>query len=326
MERTGGFVTGGEPAPLFYCIQPLILWQLCLLLLQFVEVVIGLRVGSRYIIAYSHSWECFVILYYFLNELHEFNWGMLHNGCDFVSIWCSTFAKTWKIHLLNPFVKEIKELRLHLVRVKVFPENRYFLEMLFSWKENVFMCLVAFQKMFRKIFSNVWLCSWKYHRKHIFYLLLTFSHIFSVTKWIHNIIHSSKYKQNPEKNHQIRTHEGEIAIAISIEIGEIAIAIDANQRSHDCADRRGAGDHAMVFGMLTDHADRRSAGDHANRSLSLSLSGFCLRGFFLSVALSLFCTCYGKCLKVKQFYKMIFGSTSANFGQTEIIFLKIYFP
>ena len=108
MERTGGFVTGGEPAPLFYRIQPLILRQLCLLLLQFVEVVIGLRVGSRYIIAYSHSWECFVILYYFLNELHEFNWGMLHNGCDFVSIWCSTFAKTWKIHLLNPSVKEIK--------------------------------------------------------------------------------------------------------------------------------------------------------------------------------------------------------------------------
>ena len=40
--------------------------------------------------------------------------------------------------------------------------------------------------MFRKIFSDVWLCSWKYHRKHIFYLLLTFSHIFSVAKWIYN--------------------------------------------------------------------------------------------------------------------------------------------
>ena len=61
------------------------------------------------------------------------------------------------------------------------------------------MCLVAFQKMFRKIFSDVWLCSWKYHRKYIFYLLLTFFHIFSVTKRIHNIIHSSKHKQNPEK-------------------------------------------------------------------------------------------------------------------------------
>ena len=49
--------------------------------------------------------------------------------------------------------------------------------MLFSGKENVFMCLVAFQKMFRKVFSDVWLCSWKYHRKHIFYLLLTFSQL-----------------------------------------------------------------------------------------------------------------------------------------------------
>ena len=73
--------------------------------------------------------------------------------------------------------------------------------MLFSGKENIFMCLVAFQKMFRKIFSGVWLCSWKYHRKHIFYLLLTFSHIFSVAKQLYNIIHSSiqKHKQNPEK-------------------------------------------------------------------------------------------------------------------------------
>ena len=49
--------------------------------------------------------------------------------------------------------------------------------MLFSGKKNVFMCLVAFQKMFWKIFSGVWLCSWEYHRKHIFYLLLTFSRL-----------------------------------------------------------------------------------------------------------------------------------------------------
>ena len=57
-----------------------------------------------------------------------------------------------------------------------------------------------------------------------------------------------------------------------------------------------------------------------------ALSFFCSRGFFLSVALSLFCACYGKCLKVKQLCKMISGSTSANFGQTKIIFRKIYFP
>ena len=49
--------------------------------------------------------------------------------------------------------------------------------MLFFEKENVFMCLVEFQKIFRKIFSGVWLCSWKYYRKHIFYLLVTFSRL-----------------------------------------------------------------------------------------------------------------------------------------------------
>ena len=77
------------------------------------------------------------------------------------------------------------------------------------------MCLVAFQKMFWKIFSDVWLYSWKYHKKYIFYLLLTFSHIFSVTKRIYNIIYSSKHKQNPEKNHQIQTNEGEITVGAS---------------------------------------------------------------------------------------------------------------
>ena len=136
--------------------------------------------------------------------------------------------------------------------------------MLFSRKENIFMCLVAFQKMFRKIFSNVWLCSWKYHVKHIFYLLLTFSHIFSVTKRIHNIIHSSKHKQNPKKNHQIQTNIGEIAIVI----GEIAISIHDRDRDRD----------------------RHRSARCLDRSLSLSLAAFvrwvCFVVFWLSVFLS----------------------------------------
>ena len=37
--------------------------------------------------------------------------------------------------------------------------------MLFSGKENVFMCLVAFQNIFRKIFSGIWKRSWKRRRK-----------------------------------------------------------------------------------------------------------------------------------------------------------------
>ena len=49
-------------------------------------------------------------------------------------------------------------IRLCLVRVKYFSENKYFSEMLFFEKENIFKCLVAFQKMFWKIFSSVWLC------------------------------------------------------------------------------------------------------------------------------------------------------------------------
>ena len=53
---------------------------------------------------------------------------------------------------------------------------------IFSGKENIFKCLVAFQKLFWKIFSGIWLYSWKYSRKPIFIMFLTFfhvSHIFS---------------------------------------------------------------------------------------------------------------------------------------------------
>ena len=99
-------------------------------------------------------------------------------------------------------------LRLRLVRVKVFPENRYFPKMLFSGKENVFMCLVAFQKMFRKIFFDVWLCSWKYHRKHIFYLLLTFSQL--PNEYVLSFI-----PKNTNKTQKRSHFLGEIAIAIS---------------------------------------------------------------------------------------------------------------
>ena len=49
------------------------------------------------------------------------------------------------------------DLRLCLVRVKYFQENKYFPEMLFLGKKNIFKCLVAFQKMLWKIFSSVWL-------------------------------------------------------------------------------------------------------------------------------------------------------------------------
>ena len=136
------------------------------------------------------------------------------------------------------------------------------------------MCLVAFQKMFRKIFYDVWLCSSKYHRKHIFYLLFTFSHIFSVAKRIYNIIHFSKHKQNPEKNHQIRT------------LRAIAIAIEASR------DRLGAGDLGRRFQRTISAISEIEALDDLDelgfgRSL-LSLLSFSL-SLFLSLSLSLFC-------------------------------------
>ena len=110
------------------------------------------------------------------------------------------------------FVEVTISLRLRLVRVKAFPENRYFPEMLFSGKENVFMCLVAFQKNFRKIFSDVWL----YHRKHIFYLLLTFSQL--PNKHIMSFIPKNTNKTQ-KRSHFLSD------ISLAIEIGEIAIAI-----------------------------------------------------------------------------------------------------
>ena len=48
---------------------------------------------------------------------------------------------------------------------------------IFSEKENIFKCLVAFQKIFWKIFSGVWLYSWKCSRKPIFIMFLTFSQL-----------------------------------------------------------------------------------------------------------------------------------------------------
>ena len=140
--------------------------------------------------------------------------------------------------------------------------------MLFSGKENVFMCLVAFQKMFRKIFSDVWLCSWKYHRKTHFLLV---AHIFLVTKRLYNIIYSSKHKQNPEKNHQIRTNEGEIVIG-EIAIAPIAIGAFGASRDRDRDPAKIEAEIAIVIGATVLAGDVGGQGCHDRFSLSLSLS------------------------------------------------------
>ena len=72
-----------------------------------------------------------------------------NNGVDYL---CPHWIPWWS-HCLCLFQFSF---RLCLVRVKAFPENFHFPEMLFSGKENVFMCLVVFQKNFRKKFSGVW--------------------------------------------------------------------------------------------------------------------------------------------------------------------------
>ena len=120
-------------------------------------------------------------------------------------------------------------LRLCLVPVKYFLENTYFPEMLFSGKENIFKCLVVFGKILWKIFSGVWLCCWKYHRKYIFYILLTFSQIFSAAKQIYNFIPQSRNTNNTQKKKfiirlRLGSTTGEIARSrLGSTTGEIAI-------------------------------------------------------------------------------------------------------
>ena len=78
--------------------------------------------------------------------------------------------------------------------VKWFLSVKYFQVKIFFEKENIFRCLVAFWK----IFFSVWLCSWKYHRKHIFYLLLTFSQL--LNKYIISFVNrETQKKQNQKK-------------------------------------------------------------------------------------------------------------------------------
>ena len=169
--------------------------------------------------------------------------------------------------------------------------------MLFSGKKNVFMCLVAFQK----IFSDVWLCSWKYHRKHILYLLLTFSRIFLIAKRIYNIIHSSKHNQNPEKNHQSfersaqcwwcrrdRDRRGRSFTRPRSKLRAITIEINASRDRRDAGDVSGRYRQARIWTIST-------------------LSSFFLP-LSLSLTLSLFCVWPRNGLKVKWKCKTISGS------------------
>ena len=67
----------------------------------------------------------------------------MYNYMNMNFVWIMSMI--WLMNMMNMLgLCHDGRLRLRLVRVKAFPENRYFPEMLFSGKENVFMCLVAF--------------------------------------------------------------------------------------------------------------------------------------------------------------------------------------
>ena len=89
-------------------------------------------------------------------------------------------------------------LRLCLVRVKAFPEN-----ILFSRKENVFMCLAATKFVLWKINFGVWLIQTLLQKM---LYMTNFPHTFSTVnmqimkKQNMQIIPHSQKKQNPTKN------------------------------------------------------------------------------------------------------------------------------
>ena len=221
----------------------------------------------------------------------------------------------------KPTFPSLRRLRLCLVYVKYFPE------MLFSGKENIFKCLVAFQKMLWKIFYGVWLYSWKYYRKHIFYLLLIFSHIFSSSKQIYNIISKSttQKKQNQrKKNHQIRSNWGAIAeVRLAVcgfavwlvgAIGAVRLVV------RGFAVRRSRVWQSWAFWV---RRSRRWCDDLGFSVFAISLC-VCACESFLSLFLSL--RIFGNDLKVKFWLKIFSGSKALILGSTEILFRKIHFP
>ena len=162
--------------------------------------------------------------------------------------------------------------------------------MLFSGKENVFMCFVAFQKMFRKIFSDVWLCSWKYHRKHIFYLLLTFSRL--PNEYIISFI-----PQNTNKTQKKIIKSGQMKAR--------SRSWSTRSQCRWCRHRaiRGAGDVDGQHGV----------GD-------VAISSFFLPSLSLSLSLSLLFSKVGSHLKWKWKRKWFSVVLALKFGQLEMLF------
>ena len=151
---------------------------------------------------------------------------------------------------------------------KIFSRKKIFFGNAISGKENIFKCLVASQKMFWKIFSGVWLCSWKYHRKHIFYLLLTFSQL--PNKYIISFLNiETQKKQNLEKKF-IKSGQIERRRKREVRGAAIGAVRGAMLRSTRCCNRLGA-----AIGAMRSLLDRRSVIGSVCGRRTKSRSGAC---------------------------------------------------
>ena len=156
--------------------------------------------------------------------------------------------------------------------------------------------------MFWKIFSGVWLCSWKYRRKHIFYLLLTFSQL--PNKYIISFLNTETQKKENQKKkiHQIRSNWEK-----------------KEERSVWCYNRRGV--IGSVYGRRIGAQSEECAAMVVGLELGLRI------GLSLSLSLSLsLCTWVRKWFEVKIFTSNHFRVKAFKTRSNENNFRKIYFP
>ena len=192
-------------------------------------------------------------------------------------------------------------------------------------------CLVASKFVLRKINSSVWFVQTFLQK--MFYIAKppNFPYTSStVNMLIMNQFHThSQNKQNPtKKENQIRSNWDRAA-------EEKVRSERRRDRAAQCCDRQAA----RCYDRRSAQCDRRTgarfvvAGKVSSSSLfaiwalslSHSLSLLVRWGVWFSGSLSLLHV-EGNGLKVKWICKMISRSNEANFGQTEIIFRKFYFP
>ena len=142
--------------------------------------------------------------------------------------------------------------------------------------------------MLWKIFFGVWLCCWKYHRKHIFYLLLTFSHIFLAAKQIYNFIPQSRNTNKTQKKKFI------IRLQLGLTRGEIARQRRRRDRAARCCDHdrgRRSRSRAIDFAVRRERLvlggsvlgcdDLAGGAISATNELGLGFSGFIGVGFWV---------------------------------------------